>query len=340
MAGAGDEIFELVVLGDAQAGGGPVRPAVRGMLWDLASLTKVVATTSCILLLADDGAVGLDDRVQLYLPEVSGQGRELMTIRHLLAHTSGLPAEIKFWQQGAPAPELRRQVHTAPLESRPGSRARYSDVGFMLLGDIVEVVSGLTLDQVVEDKVTGPLGMRATGFNPGPQAGAGAGATEIGPDGRALVGVVHDENARFFGGIMGHAGLFSTIDDLAVYAQAWVGRSRPVSFAPWAEEVSACQTEGLGGRRGLGWALRGDNSDFLGGTWPASTLCHTGFTGTSMAVDPKSGYWAVLLTNDVHFGRGRGRIGPLRTAVYSAVGPLARAGARSAPGAGRPVRVP
>jgi CubicO group peptidase (beta-lactamase class C family) len=185
--------------------------------------------------------------------------------------------------------------------------------------------------------------MTRTGFRPqagrGEQAGQGehvgaaghqaaasgeqAAATEPQPDGTALAGIVHDENARFFGGIAGHAGLFAPVGDLIRYLDAaWLGGE---FLSPdLRREACRTQTAGLDGARGLGWALRGDPADSLGTRWPPGSVSHTGFTGTSIACDPASGGWAVLLTNEVHFGRGRGVIRQLREAVHDSCAPAPR----------------
>jgi CubicO group peptidase (beta-lactamase class C family) len=295
----------------------------RETLFDLASLTKVVATMPSVLLLAERGALDLDDPVCAYVPPFTGAGREQVTIRQLLCHTSGLPGEVRFWQGSSDPDAGRRTLRSAPLEVGPGTRVDYSDVGFMLLGQVVEAVSGMTFDAAVAELVTGPLRMTSTCFNPGPQDRRRAAATELGPGGKALLGVVHDENARFFGGVMGHAGLFSTVDDLVLYVRAWLaGSSGAPLLSRWSPEACRDQTAGLDGCRGLGWVLRGDAADFLGDNWPPTSVSHTGFTGTSVAFDPASGYWAVLLTNDVHFGRGRGTIKALRQRVHAACRPL------------------
>lgn len=311
---------EFVTVGAAQLRGGPRRPMRGDTLFDLASLTKVVATLPAVLVLAERGDLALADPVRRFLPTFSGAGRDDVTVRHLLTHTSGLPAEIKFWQRCTdPAPALTALL-AAPLERRPGAAVVYSDVGFMLLGRIVAGVCGAAFDACVADLVTGPLGMTRTCFCPTPDVGRDAAATELQPDGTALTGVVHDENARLFGGVSGHAGLFAPAADLVRYLTgAWLG---PELLSP-ATRAEACrlQTAGTGGHRGLGWVLRGDPMDSLGPHWPATSLSHTGFTGTSLAWDPVSGAWAVLLTNDVHFGRARGTIRPLREAVHTACAP-------------------
>ena len=329
---------EAAVAGQAQVFGGAARSMHRGTLFDLASLTKVAATLPAVLLLAGRGDLALDDTARRFLPGFTGERRDEITLRQLLAHTSGLPAEIKFWQLYSDPEVAAQAMLGTQLEHPPGSTVVYSDIGFMLLGRVVSAVAGAPLDAVVAELVTRPLGMTRTGFRPGAgqgaeQAAEQAAATELQPGGTALCGVVHDENARFFGGVAGHAGLFAPAGDLARYLQlGWLDGQL---FSPAVRsEAVRLQTAGAGsassagkipaGRRGLGWVLRGDAQDALGRRWPASSATHTGFTGTSLAFDPASGGWAVLLTNDVHFGRGRGLIRGLREAVHDRCAPPAR----------------
>jgi len=311
---------EVTVTGDAQVYGGPRRPMHRGTLFDLASLTKVVATLPAVLRLAERGELALEDRVTRFLPRFTGQGRGEVTVRHLLAHTGGLPAEIRFWRRYPDPEQAEPALLAAPLEHPPGTRTLYSDVGFMLLGRIVTAVTGAPLDAAVTELVTGPLGMTRTRFSPDPVEAAQAASTELQPDGTALTGVVHDENARFCGGVSGHAGLFAPVDDLARYlTAAWLSDRL---LAPATRRV-ACriQAEGTGGRRGLGWVLRGDQHDSLGSRWPVTSITHTGFTGTSLACDPASGHWAVLLTNEVHYGRNRNIIRRVREDIHDRCAP-------------------
>jgi CubicO group peptidase (beta-lactamase class C family) len=292
----------------------------RDTLFDLASLTKVVATLPAVLRLAELGELALDDRVVRFLPGFQGDGRACVTVRQLLAHTAGLPAGIPFWSRYTDPDEANRAMLSVSLDQPPGVRVVYSDIGFMLLGRVVAAITGAALDVSVAELVTRPLGMARTCFRPGGGQGLRAAATELQPGGAALVGVVHDENARFFGGVAGHAGLFAPADDLARYLTgAWLGEEL---LSP-ATRRAACQlqTEGRSGSRGLGWVLRGDPADPLGTRWPSSSICHTGFTGTSLACEPASGYWAVLLTNEVHFGRGRGIIRRLRESVHDCCAP-------------------
>jgi CubicO group peptidase (beta-lactamase class C family) len=242
-----------------------------------------------------------------------------VTVEHLLTHTAGLPAHREHWRLGLPPAELKRHFLEEPLEGRPGERVVYSDIGFMLLGWLAEAVAGRSLDALVSEWVTRPLELSSTRFGPCP-AGAVA-ATEMGPDGRYITGVVHDENAAALGAPAGHAGLFSTAADLGAYLGAWVSDKSEWLPRRWRDEAVKDRTTGRDGHRGLGWVARGDSFDLLGDRWPATAVSHSGFTGTSLAFDPQSGRWVVLLTNDVHFGRGRNVIKPLRQAVHQALAP-------------------
>jgi serine-type D-Ala-D-Ala carboxypeptidase len=322
-AGAPGRPAEVVVAGEAQVRGGPRRAMCRETLFDLASLTKVVATLPAVLRLTGSGALTLDDRVTRFLPGFGGEGRDAVTVRHLLTHTAGLPAGIAFWRRCRDQEEARQALLRVPLCRPPATRVAYSDVGFMLLGLVVPAVTGSSLEASVGELVTGPLGMTRTCFRPDAGHRGRAAATEVQPDGTARAGVVHDENARFHSGVAGHAGLFAPLDDLIRYLQrGWLGGD----FLSPAARREACrtQTEGLDGARGLGWALRGDPADSLGPRWPPGSVSHTGYTGTSIAFDPASGGWAVLLTNEVHFGRDRGVIRQLRESVHDRCPPRQR----------------
>jgi CubicO group peptidase (beta-lactamase class C family) len=295
--------------------------AAEDTVFDLASLTKVVATTPAVLRLADEGALGLDDPVVRHLPAFTGPGKDTVTIRHLLAHSSGLPAHGEYWRvPGGPEGRLAAVV-AEPLVDPCGSVVRYSDLGFILLGRIVETVAGRPLAEAVAGLVLEPLGLTRTRYLPPPDWHARTAPTEANRlDGvpGAKAGRVHDENAESMGGVAGHAGLFGTAADLAVMVRRmWLAEDSPLS-AVMRRDAVACQTTGLNGRRGLGWTLRGDTFDFMGEGWPASGAGHTGFTGTSLAFDPVGGAWVVLLTNAVHFGRGN-RARELRLGVHTAV---------------------
>ena len=287
-------------------------------VFDLASLTKVVATTTVTLALAGRGELTLGDPVAGYLPDARACRDGHGTIAHLLTHTSGLPAGRAFHRWCGSRADLLRELYQTPLDEPPGSRVAYSDLGFMLLGEVVAAVAGEPLDAAVRRLVTGPLGMTGTRFRPNGPAARFA-ATECRADGTAWTGTVHDENARLMGGVAGHAGLFAPAADLARFAAWWVSAGDAVIPAALRRAAATCQTEGLGGRRGYGWACSGDPFDILGGRWPPTAVSHTGFTGTSLALDPVSGVWMVLLTNAVHAGRDATAVKALRRAVHETV---------------------
>ena len=315
-AGQGPVTLGRWAAGQADAiAGRPMRPDT---VFDLASLTKVVATTTVTLALASRDELGLGDPVAAYLPDAAVGRDGRVAVSHLLTHTSGLPGSRRFYRWCGSRADLLRDLHLITPERPPGSGVAYSDPGFMLLGEVVAAVAGEPLDAAVRRLVTGPLGLAATRFRPNGPAERFA-ATERRADGTAWTGVVHDENARLLGGVAGHAGLFAPADDLARFAAWWVSDDDAVVPAALRQAAATCQTEGLGGRRGYGWACPGDAFDIVGAWWPATAVSHTGFTGTSLALDPASGLWVVLLTNAVHAGRDATAVQALRRAVHEAV---------------------
>jgi serine-type D-Ala-D-Ala carboxypeptidase len=324
-AGRGPATLATWVAGQADSTPGRSRTMTAGTVFDLASLTKVVATTTATLALAGQRRLGLGDPVRRYLPAFASTPSAAgpVTLWHLLTHTAGLPDTRKFYEWCSTREELLRDLTATPLSAAPGTRVTYSDLGFIALGEIVAQVAGQPLDQAVRRLVTEPLGMTGTGYNLRLPPDRFA-ATERRADGTCWTGIVHDENARLMGGVAGHAGLFSTVADLARFAGWWVSAADgPVPDSPVPARLrraaGSSQTAGLGGRRGLGWACAGDRFDILGGHWPASAVCHTGFTGTSLALDSPSGAWVILLTNAVHFGRDNTAIKALRRDVHDAV---------------------
>lgn len=318
-AGVRAETTLAVALGAAELGPpGTQRAMELGTPFDLASLTKVVATTPAALRLVAAGELELDAPVSRYLPGLAPEARDLLTIRHLLTHTSGLPATFEAEPANRSPEELLAAIVGLAPSSPPGSLVRYSDCGFIVLGAVVEAVAQLRLDRAVEELVSRPTGLQGACFCPAGSVAAAAAATEPDRAGRPLVGRVHDETAAALGGRAGHAGLFATAADVARSARIW---TIPSDFLPhWLrDEALRLQTPALEGRRGLGWVCRGDPFDCLGPLWPATAVSHTGFTGTSVALDPRSGIWVVLLTNAVHLGRGRSPIAALRRRVHTEI---------------------
>jgi CubicO group peptidase (beta-lactamase class C family) len=293
-------------------------PMSADTVFDLASLTKVIATLPCVLHLVDGGDVALDDPVARFLPAFDA-GRDRVTLRHLLAHTSGLPDGQPFYQIDGTAAQRWQAVLRAPLVAEPGVAMVYSDIGFLLLGLVIEAVTGARLDEVATSVVFAPLAMASTRFRPPASWADRCAATERDADGVATLGVVHDENAASLGGVAGHAGLFGTAPDVARYVTAWLDPDAGIVSPQTRREALRCQTARIGACRGLGWTLRGDRWDHMGSAWPGSGAGHTGFTGTSVGFDPASGLWAVLLTNSVHLGRSSRAVVSLRRDVHDAV---------------------
>jgi serine-type D-Ala-D-Ala carboxypeptidase len=316
----------------------PGSPAVNdSTIYDVASMTKTVGTTTALMMLHDDGVIALDDPVRRHLPEWRGSpAKESVTIRNLLLHDSGLPAFGPLWQELAGREQYRRRLAALPLEYEPGSRTVYSDYGIILLGLIIEQASGRTLDAFLHDRLFGPLGLRDTGYNP---LHAAHGHTPRGWDAPAaltgriaptemdtvfrhthLRGVVHDENAFAIGGVAGHAGLFSSARDLAVFAQLMLNRG---SFGgrQYIEPATVdlfTRRQHAGSSRALGWDTPAGTTS-AGSYFSAASYGHTGFTGTSIWIDPERALFVILLTNRVNPSRANQRHIPLRRDVADAV---------------------
>lgn len=288
-------------------------------VYDLASLTKVVATTTAVMLLVEDGLIDLDAPVSRYLPEFGGGAKDHVTIRHLLTHTSGLPAGASI---RAPSPllSLARAVET-PLARAPSSRVVYSDIGFIVLAAAAERAAGEPLYRLLDRRVFGPLEMRSTTFLPGEWCERCA-PTDRKRDGAAHRGVVHDPLAQQLGGVAGHAGLFSTAHDLTRFAAMLARGGELDGVRVLREETIRRFTERQPGAdtRALGW----DTPDPRGAGAAGQEISpraygHTGFTGTSLWIDPDRGTWTILLSNRTFVPRGPNRMQSLRRQVHDLV---------------------
>lgn len=306
---------------------GETAPAVTPeTVYDLASLTKVIATLPGILKLVDAGDVTLDDSVERFFSNVSWlRTTSLMgtTVRQLLTHSAGLPAGRLLLALTGKRETVLMNVMQMELE-HPAGRYVYSDLGFILLGSIIEQVSGMREDAFVKREIFEPLGMHDTSY--GPVTGVSVAATEdCSWRRRLLEGEVHDENAFMMEGVAGHAGLFSNADDLARYAQAWLNLDARLGSEDLLREAVREQLAQAGVRRGLGWMLKGEGSG-VGTLASPRAFGHTGFTGTSLWCDPEQDWFAVLLTNRVHPSRTRGQnIQALRASFCEAVAQTAAA---------------
>jgi CubicO group peptidase (beta-lactamase class C family) len=298
----------------------------RETLYDLASLTKVVATLPLALRLLSDKAFRLDDTVGKFFSNAGWNQTPSLAevcIRNLLTHTSGLPAWKPLFAWVSERHTAVANVLQTSLE-RPGKFA-YSDLGFILLGAILERISGKRQDVLAKELFAG-LEMPQTNYRPFPSTSSGntvketiAATENCGWRGRLLRGEVHDENAFVMNGVAGHAGLFGTADDVATYAQAWLNVENKLACETILHEAKTMQLEQNGHRRGLGWVLKGENS-FAGKHATLQGFGHTGFTGTSLWLEPTANWFAVLLTNRVHPTRQHGQnIHTIRQAFHTAV---------------------
>lgn len=294
-------------------------------VYDLASLTKVVALTSTALHEVEAGALELDAPVQRYVPEFAGPGKELVTVRHLLTHSSGLPAWRELFREAPTRDSALALVFATPLDTLPGTREVYSDLGAILAGVVVERVAGTRLSALANRQVFRPLGMRETRYVPPQSWQARIAPTENDPwRGRILRGEVHDENAARLEGITGHAGLFGSAADLVRYGEWWLGAWAADSVA---HAFASRQELVPGSSRAIGWDTPSNRSS-AGTRLSNWSFGHTGFTGTSIWIDPSRQLVVVLLSNRVHPTRENTRNIPLRRAVADAAAELADHAAR------------
>jgi len=294
-------------------------PMTLGTIFDLASLTKVVATTTAVMQLVELGKVRLNDPVAKYLPEFAQNGKQDITVRQLLTHYSGLAPDLDLetpWQGKSTAYQL---AFREPPKTTPGSGFVYSDINFIMLGALVEKVSGETLDAYTEQHIFAPLKMTHTRFLPPASWRPKIAPTQYDENEHMLRGVVHDPTARRMGGVAGHAGLFSTGADLAKFAQTLLnggdGILAPLTVAKMTQPETPPTAPIL---RGFGWDIDSPFSSNRGDLLPVGSYGHTGFTGTSIWIDPTTRTYIILLTNAVH-PRGKGNAVGLRVRVATEV---------------------
>ena len=292
-------------------------PMTADTIFDLASLTKCVATAMSVMKLVENGRVRLNDPVAAYLPEFAQNGKQDITVRELLTHYSGLAPDLDLstpWHGRDTAFTMAmQQMPTHPA----GTRFVYSDINFEVLGFLVEKVSGESLDEFAAKNIFEPLGMTHTHFLPPPEWKPLIAPTQYDEDGQMLRGIVHDPTSRRMGGVAGHAGVFSTADDLAIFAQEMLSGSRVLSRASIQKMTTPQQPANASSLRGLGWDIDSPYSSNRGELLPVGSFGHTGFTGTSMWIDPVTNTYIILLTNAVH-PRGGHSVVSLRSRVATA----------------------
>ena len=282
-------------------------PMTPDTIFDLASLTKVVATATSVMILVERGQVRLGDPVARYIPEFAEMGKRNITVEQLMIHRSGFPPDndIKDYEQG-PAKAFESIWHLAPI-SEAGSRFIYSDVNYIVLAELIRRVSGKPLDEFSAENIFRPLGMKDTGFKPAARLQPRIAPTEKRED-HWMRGEVHDPRAYLLGGVAGHAGLFSTADDLAIYCQMILDHGQyrgarvlsPMGVTRMTEARASGGNASDGNARGLGWDVMTGYSSNRGDLFPLGSLGHTGFTGTSIWIDPSSETFVVFLSNRVH----------------------------------------
>ena len=308
-------------------------------IFDLASLTKVVATTTSIMILIEQGKVRLSDSVVQFIPEMKGGGRDAITIEHLLTHMTGFAPDFDLRERWTGYDEAIERLAKEPLRSTPGTRFVYSDINYIALGEVVHRVSGMMLDEFARRNIFAPLGMQDTGFRPDSKLRSRIAPTEkrrgqlnylgdsgadAGSEGEQwLRGQVHDPTSFRMGGIAGHAGLFSTADDLAIFCQMLLNGGSykgtrvlsPLTVSTMTRPHAVSES---GAARGLGWDIASSFSTNKGDFFPLGSFGHTGFTGTSLWIDPATETFVIFLSNRVH-PDGKGDVASLRGRIASIV---------------------
>ncbi|HET7234186.1 MAG TPA: serine hydrolase [Longimicrobium sp.] len=322
----------------------PGSPAVTdSTLFDMASVTKVVATTTAMAMLEEQGAVDLDQRVSWYLAGLSDTAKQHITLRQVLTHRGGFEAFAPLYREFRGREQYLRQIDLRPLKYPTGTQTVYSDWDLVLAGLVIERVAGDSLDRFVDARVFRPLGMRDTRFRPDPSLRPRIAATEVDSARGHIWGSVHDPNAYALGGVAGHAGLFSSARDMAIFAQMLLNGGayggvrilKPQTVARWTAPEFPRSS------RALGWDTPSNNSS-AGRYFGPRSFGHTGYTGTSIWVDPERGLFVIILTNRVNPTSANNKHVALRRAVADAVqgaitdAPLTDWEARAAGGLVRP----
>jgi CubicO group peptidase (beta-lactamase class C family) len=307
-----------------------VEPMTPDTIFDMASLTKVLATAPAVMLLIEKGKIHLDDRVANYLPPFGQQGKKKITIRQLLTHYGGLPGdlpdkEIRYTNKRKPsARAITRKIYAVKLKAPPGERFIYSDLGYVVLGKLVEKVTGKGLNQFTHEVIFAPLKMRSTEYRPSRKLMKTIAPTEKKTWGEVVRGKVQDPTAYLLGGVAGHAGIFSTADDLARFGQMFLNGGSlegvPVLLPETVRQMTSPQSPATKKDiRGFGWDIETDYSTLRGSHFSSLSYGHTGYTGTSIWIDPPSQSYVIILTNRLH-PENKGNVKELRISVADLVG--------------------
>ena len=288
----------------------------RHTRYDMASLTKILCPTMIALRAIEDGDLTLYDTLETHFPNVPDDKRSI-TIRQLMSHSAGF--EPAFWlsEETESPDDALAALFAHPLAYAPGEDVRYSCMGYITLGKLLEKLYEQPLNHLAEEKVFRPLNMTHTGYLP---EGGNIAATEVdSATGKAWQGIVHDENARFLRGVSANAGIFSCIDDMILFAQMLANGADGYLAPATLSKAIRCHAENGDIRRGLGFHLAGTPFNFMGDLFPECSFGHTGFTGTSLAVDPTTGFYLILLSNRVHPTRENLRLVRFRRTLHNAM---------------------
>ncbi len=292
-------------------------------IFDLASLTKVVATTTAAMICYDRKLFSLDDKVIKFIPDFGANGKENITLKNLLLHNSGLPAWKKFYGIDLKYDDVIKEIYSSELEYKTGEKTVYSDLGVITLGKVIEKVTGKSLDLFCKDEIFIPLSMHSTFFNPPDSLKKYCMPTENDTYWRmkTLQGEVHDETSAMLNGVAGHAGLFSTADDLSKLISVLMnnGRFKQNQFISRSTVELFTKRFSKESTRALGWDTKSESGSSAGKYFSNQSFGHTGFTGTSIWVDPKMNLFVVFLTNRVYPTRNNSKILRVRPKLHDAV---------------------
>jgi len=302
----------------------PTSPKVSvNSIFDLASVSKVVGTTTATMMLIDNGEMSLDDKVIKFLPEFNNNGKENITIRNLLIHNSGLAAFKKYYDVYSTAEEVINDIMNLTPEQEPGSKYVYSDLGMITLQKVIEKISRKTLDKFLEENLFIPLGMSSTIYNPPLELKDNCMPTEFDDFWRMrqLQGEVHDERAYMLNGVAGHAGIFSTANDLAKFLQMILqkGNYQGNQFIKQETVELFIKKQSNQSSRGLGWDTKSPEGSSSGKYFDLSSYGHTGYTGTSVWTDPTKNLFVILLTNRVYPTRNNNKLSIVRPLIHDAI---------------------
>ena len=311
--GKGDKVYHRVCMGMTKNENGI--PVNEDTLYDMASLTKVMAPTMIMLKAIEQGKITLDDTLDMYFENVP-EDKKKITVRQLMTHTAGLNPSIPLYEKCEKPEDACRVILDTPLDFEMGKGPHYSCMSYVMIAGILEKVYGKRLDVLAREEVFLPLDMPATGYCP--EMSDNIAATEIDRETGVLWhGIVHDENARYLRGISGNAGVFSSLRDCEKFAMMLACMGKGLIHKPMMEKAIRNYTKGYDAHRGLGFHLSGVEGGYFGDVFPDESFGHTGFTGTSMAVCPHTGIFVVILANRVHPTRENFKMFRVRRALHN-----------------------